>query len=180
MNRSVAADRDFSALDESRSTNKAAVPLGDRSAPPRAETATTRAQGSEAIQRDAHLARLVRDARVGEPAAGQENEASGQQRDAHIAGGVETNARQHGENSISAELNEIRTRAYNALDLNRNYRQISILLIHRAIQLVEESQLLLKQSMEFHSSIWASSRQAVAKSLALQSRGRKQDSNEPY
>ncbi len=179
MSRSVAADRDFSALDESRSTNKAAVPLGDRSAPPRAETATTRAQGSEAIQGDAHLARLVRDAREGEPAAGHKNEGSGQQRDASICGGVETNARQHGENSMFAELNETRTRAYDALDLNRNYRQISILLIHRSIKLLEESQLLLKQSSELRSMIWASSRQAVEASFALLSRGRKQDSNEP-
>jgi len=122
MSRSVAADRDFSALDESRSTNKAAVLLGDRSAPPRAETATTRAQDS---------------------------------------------------------LNETRTRAYDALDLNRNYRQISILLIHRSIKLLEESQLLLKQSSELRSMIWASSRQAVEASFALLSRGRKQDSNEP-
>jgi len=123
MSRSVAADRDFSALDESRSTNKAAVLLDDRSAQPRAETATTRAQDP---------------------------------------------------------LNETRIRAYDALDLNRNYRQISILLIHRGIKLVEESQLLLKQSMEFRSSIWASSLRAVEESIALLSRGRKQDSNEPY
>ena len=79
-----------------------------------------------------------------------------------------------------AELNETRTRAYDALDLNRNYRQISILLIHRSIKLLEESQLLLKQSSELRSMIWASSRQAVEASFALLSRGRKQDSNEPY
>jgi len=78
-----------------------------------------------------------------------------------------------------AELNETRTRAYDALDLNRNYRQISILLIHRSIKLLEESQLLLKQSSELRSMIWASSRQAVEASFALLSRGRKQDSNEP-
>ena len=104
--------------------------------------------------------------------------AAGQKRDA-VSGVVEINARQRGENSVPAELNETLTRAHNLLDQNRNYRQISILLTYRGIQLMEECQMLMKQSLEFQGSIWASCQETVARSFALLSHGRKQDSNEP-
>lgn len=84
------------------------------------------------------------------------------------------------EDSGARALNETRARAYNVLDVNRNYRQISILLTYRGIKLIEESQLLMKQRLEFHESIWTHCQQTVARSFALLSNGRKQDSNEPY
>ena len=158
MKQSVVPDRVLSALDESRSTRMGPVLLRDRSAPRRAEPATA------PIEAEAHPARS--------------NKVPGQKTGA-VTGVVEINARKRGENSVPAELNETLARAYKLLDQNRNYRQISVLLTYRGIQLIEESQLLMKQSLEIQVSMWASCQQTVARSFAMLSYGMKQDSNEP-
>ena len=76
---------------------------------------------------------------------------------------------------IETDLIEARARALQALDRNRNQRQITVLLAVRGDKLLEESQSLMQQCIQFRDTIRGTCERVVSRSFALLSRGKAGD-----